>query len=63
MGHNKFLIERICQNLTNTEEVGSQPTIRLSTGTPMEELGEGLKELKGPYLASMGGEALGPVKV
>jgi hypothetical protein len=29
---------------------------------PMEELGEGLKELKGPYLASMGPEALGPVK-
>jgi hypothetical protein len=28
----------------------------------MEELGEGLKELKGPYLASMGPEALGPVK-
>jgi hypothetical protein len=28
----------------------------------MEELGEGLKELKGPYLASMGGEALGPMK-
>jgi hypothetical protein len=28
----------------------------------MEELGEGLKELKGPYLVSMGGEALGPVK-
>jgi hypothetical protein len=28
----------------------------------MEELGEGLKELKGPYLASMGWEALGPVK-
>jgi hypothetical protein len=28
----------------------------------MEELGEGLKELKGPYLASMGGEALGSVK-
>jgi hypothetical protein len=25
----------------------------------MEELGEGLKELKGPYLASMEGEALG----
>jgi hypothetical protein len=36
----------------------TQPTIRLSTGTPMEELGEELKELKGPYLASMGGEAL-----
>jgi hypothetical protein len=28
----------------------------------MEELGGGLKELKGPYLASMGEEALGPVK-
>jgi hypothetical protein len=28
----------------------------------MEELGEGLKELKKPYLASMGGEALGPMK-
>jgi hypothetical protein len=28
----------------------------------MEELGEGLKEPKGPYLASMGGKALGPVK-
>jgi hypothetical protein len=29
----------------------------------MEELGEGLKEVKWPYLLSMGGEALGPVKV
>jgi hypothetical protein len=29
----------------------------------VEELEEGLKELKGPYLASMGGEAFGPVKV
>jgi hypothetical protein len=28
----------------------------------MEELGEGLKELKRPYLTSVGGEALGPVK-
>jgi hypothetical protein len=28
----------------------------------VEELGEGLKELKGSYLASVGGEALGPVK-
>jgi hypothetical protein len=28
----------------------------------VEELGEGLKELKGPYLASMGEEALAPVK-
>jgi hypothetical protein len=28
----------------------------------MEDLGEGLKELKGPYLASMGGEAFDPVK-
>jgi hypothetical protein len=29
----------------------------------MEELGEGLTELKEPYLSSMGGKALGPVKV
>jgi hypothetical protein len=28
----------------------------------MKELGEGLKELKGPYPASVRGEALGPVK-
>jgi hypothetical protein len=28
----------------------------------MEELGEELKKLKGPYLASVGEEALGPVK-
>jgi hypothetical protein len=28
----------------------------------MEKLGEGLKELKGPYLASKRGKALGPVK-
>jgi hypothetical protein len=28
----------------------------------VEELGEELKELKGPYLASIGGKALGPVK-
>jgi hypothetical protein len=28
----------------------------------MQEVGEGLKELKGPYLASMGRESLGPVK-
>jgi hypothetical protein len=28
----------------------------------MEELGEGLKELKGPYLALMGSGTLGPVK-
>jgi hypothetical protein len=31
-------------------------------GTPTEELGEGLKELKEPYLASIVGEDLGPVK-
>ena len=30
-----------------------QSTIELNTGTPMEELGEGLKELKGLYLTSM----------
>ena len=28
----------------------------------MEELGEGIKELKEPYLPLVGGEALGPVK-
>jgi hypothetical protein len=28
----------------------------------MEELEGGLKKLKGPYLASVVGEALGPVK-
>ena len=39
-----------------------QPTIGLSTVTPIEELEEELKELMGPYLASMGGEALVPVK-
>jgi len=32
------------------------------TGAPLEKLGKGLKELKGPFLASMGGESLGPVK-
>jgi hypothetical protein len=30
--------------------------------TPMDQLGEILKELKGPYLVSMEGEVLGPVK-
>ena len=40
----------------------SQPTIGLSTEIPMKELEKGLKELKVPYLESMGGEALGPVK-
>lgn len=34
----------------------------LSTGTPMDKLGEGLKEPKGPYLTSMGRVALGPMK-
>jgi hypothetical protein len=29
----------------------------------MEELGEGLMKLKGPYLASVGEEALNPMKV
>jgi hypothetical protein len=28
----------------------------------VEELGEGLKEQKWPYLSSMGGEVFGPVK-
>ena len=29
-----------------------QSTIKLTTGTPMKELGEGLRESKGPYMAS-----------
>jgi hypothetical protein len=52
--------ERLCQILTNTDE--DAHSIGLSTGTPVEELWEGLKEVKEPYLALMGGEALGPMK-
>lgn len=37
--------------------------MELSMEPPMEELWKGLKELKGPYLSSMVGKALGPVKV
>jgi hypothetical protein len=58
----KLSPERLCQILTNTDsDALSQPSDSLSTGTPKEQSGEGLKGLKGPYLASMGGEALGPV--
>jgi len=39
-----------------------KPTIRLIIETPMQELGKEPKELKGPYPASMRGEALVPVK-
>jgi hypothetical protein len=39
---------RSCQCLTNTESQSVfQPTIGLSTGSPMEELEKGPKELKG----------------
>jgi hypothetical protein len=44
------------------KDVEAQPTFGLSTGTPTEELAEEMKELKRPYLASVGGEALGPVR-
>jgi hypothetical protein len=54
--------ERLCQILTNRDADAWMLTANHWTRTPMEELGEGLKELKGPYLASMGGEALCPVK-
>jgi hypothetical protein len=38
--------ERFYQHLTNPDaDIHSQPSLR--PGTPMEELGEGLKELKG----------------
>jgi hypothetical protein len=36
----------------------SQPNMELSTGTPMEELGEGMKELKGPSLDQWEGRPL-----
>jgi hypothetical protein len=36
--------ERLCQSLNNTDvDASNQPSIRLSTETPMEELQEGLK--------------------
>ena len=38
--------ERLCQSLTNRDGC-LKPMIGLSLGTHMEELGEGLKELKG----------------
>jgi hypothetical protein len=38
--------EKFYQQLTETCSY-SQPSIGLKLGTPMEELGEGLKELKG----------------
>ena len=50
--------ERLYQILIQYRFGCSKPTIGLSTGTPMEKLGEGLKELKGPYLASMEGRLL-----
>jgi len=37
---------RLCQHLTESD-ADTQPTSGLSLGTPMEELEEGLKELKG----------------
>ena len=54
--------ERLCQILTNTDAdvmlaTKHQPEHR----EPMEELGEAVKELKGPYLASVEGDTLGPV--
>jgi hypothetical protein len=39
--------ERFYQHLTNTDGRYSQTAIGLRPGDPMEELGEGLKELKG----------------
>jgi hypothetical protein len=53
--------ERLFQILANTDADACR-TIRLSTGSPMEELGEGLKELKEPYLVLVGGKPLGTVK-
>jgi hypothetical protein len=54
--------ERLCQILTNIDaDAHSQPN-RTEHRDPNGGVGEELKELKGPYLASMGGEALGSVK-
>jgi hypothetical protein len=40
--------ERLFQNLTNTNvDACSQPLNQLNMGTPMEELGKGLKDMKG----------------
>ena len=39
--------EKFYQHLTNTDGRYSQSAIGLSPGAPTEELGEGLKELKG----------------
>jgi hypothetical protein len=53
---------RLCQILINTDvDAHSQPSEHRDPNGG--SLGEGLKELKVPYLASMGGEVLGPVKV
>jgi hypothetical protein len=41
----------------------SQPNIGLNAGIPKEETVEGVKEMMGPYLASVGQEALDPVEV
>jgi hypothetical protein len=51
--------ERLCQSWTNRDaDVLSQHL----TEHRDKDVGEILKELKGPYLASMRGEALSPVK-
>jgi hypothetical protein len=45
-------LERLCQYMTNTEVDALSQHIGLSTGSPMEELGKGpkeLKELAAPY--------------
>ena len=39
--------ERLCQCLTNTEVGALSQTIGLCTGSPMEELAKGLKDLNG----------------
>jgi hypothetical protein len=53
--------ERLCQILTRCG--CSQPTIGLSTGTPIDDLREGLKELKGWALSGISGRgALSPAK-
>jgi hypothetical protein len=50
--------ERLCHILTSIDVNACS----VSTGTPMDDLGEGLKELEGSHMASMREKALGPVK-
>ena len=42
----RLFSEKLCQHQASTD-ADNHPTIGLSPGTPIEDLGEGIKELKG----------------